>query len=79
MSFWANAVEATRNVVTEDDFEVAANRLVTEQVLYAADRGSKVAGLRATDSDDPDSAATRRSGNGHDRVVRREHGRPLAR
>lgn len=43
MSFWANAVEATRHVVTEDDFEAAANRLVTEQVLYAADRGSKVA------------------------------------
>lgn len=43
MSFWANAAEATKNVVTEDDFEAAANRLVTEQVLYAADRGSKVA------------------------------------
>lgn len=43
MSFWANAAEATRNVVTEDEFEVAANRLVTEQVLYAADRGSKAA------------------------------------
>ena len=43
MSFWANAVEATRNVATEDDFEAAANRLITEQVLYAADRGSRVA------------------------------------
>lgn len=43
MSFWANAVEATKNVVTEDEFEAAANRLVTEQVLYASDRGSKVA------------------------------------
>lgn len=43
MSFWTNAAEATRNVATEDDFEAAANRLVTEQVLYAADRGSKVA------------------------------------
>jgi len=43
MSFWANAAEATKNVVTEDDFEAAANRLVTEQVLYAADRSSKVA------------------------------------
>lgn len=43
MSLWANAVEGTRNAVTEDDFEAAANRLVTEQVLYAADRGSKVA------------------------------------
>lgn len=43
MSFWANAVEGTRNAITEDDFEAAANRLVTEQVLYAADRGGKVA------------------------------------
>ncbi|WP_266171219.1 DUF4194 domain-containing protein [Dyella subtropica] len=43
MSFWANAVEGTKNVVTEDDFEAAASRLITEQVLYAADRGSKVA------------------------------------
>lgn len=43
MSFWVNAVEGTRSAVTEDDFEAAANRLVTEQVLYAADRGSKVA------------------------------------
>lgn len=43
MGFWSNAVEATGNVATEDDFEAAASRLVTEQVLYAADRGSKVA------------------------------------
>ena len=43
MSFWTDAAEATKNVVTEDDFEAAANRLVTEQVLYASDRGSKVA------------------------------------
>lgn len=43
MSFWANAVEATRNAVTEDDFEAAANRLVTDQVLYAVDRSSKLA------------------------------------
>lgn len=43
MSFWTNAVEATRNAATEDDFEAAANRLITEQVLYAADRSSKVA------------------------------------
>jgi len=42
MSFWTDAAAATKNVVTEDDFEAAANRLVTEQVLYAADRGSKV-------------------------------------
>lgn len=48
MSFWANAVEATKNVVTEDEFEAAANRLVTEQVLYAADRGSKVRALTPT-------------------------------
>lgn len=43
MSFWANAVAATKDVVTEDEFEAAANRLITEQVLYAADRGSKLA------------------------------------
>ena len=43
MSFWANAAAATRDVVTEDEFEATASRLVTEQVLYAADRGSKVA------------------------------------
>lgn len=43
MSFWANAAEATKEMATEDDFEMAASRLVTEQVLYAADRGSKVA------------------------------------
>lgn len=43
MSFWANAVTATKDVVTEDEFEATASRLVTEQVLYAADRGSKVA------------------------------------
>jgi hypothetical protein len=43
MSFWTDAAQATKNVVTEDDFEAAANRLVTEQILYAADRGSKVA------------------------------------
>ncbi|KWO45436.1 hypothetical protein WT97_14530 [Burkholderia sp. MSMB1459WGS] len=43
MSFWTDAATATKNVVTEDDFEAAANRLITEQVLYAADRGSKVA------------------------------------
>jgi len=43
MGFWTDAAEATKNVVTEDDFEAAANRLVAEQVLYATDRGSKVA------------------------------------
>jgi hypothetical protein len=43
MGFWSTAAEASGNVVTEDDFEAAASRLITEQVLYAADRGSKVA------------------------------------
>jgi hypothetical protein len=43
MSFWTNAAESTRNVVLEEDFEAAAYRLVTEQILYAADRGSKLA------------------------------------
>lgn len=43
MSFWTDAATATKNMATEDDFEAAANRLITEQVLYAADRGSKVA------------------------------------
>lgn len=43
MSFWANAAAATKDVVTEDEFEATASRLITEQVLYAADRGSKVA------------------------------------
>lgn len=43
MSFWESAAESTRNTVTEDEFEAAANRLVTEQILYAADRGSKLA------------------------------------
>lgn len=43
MSFWADAAAATKDVVTEDEFEATASRLVTEQVLYAADRGSKVA------------------------------------
>lgn len=43
MGFWSTAADASGNVVTEDDFEAAASRLITEQVLYAADRGSKVA------------------------------------
>ena len=36
MSFWENAV-ASADGMTEDDFEQAASRLITEQVLYAAD------------------------------------------
>ena len=43
MSFWTPAVEACNNNVTEDDFETAADRLVCEQVLYGADRSSKLA------------------------------------
>ena len=42
MSFWENAV-ASADGMTEDDFEQAASRLITEQVLYAADYRSKVA------------------------------------
>lgn len=43
MSFWTNAEEATRGVVTEEDFEAIAYRLVSEQVLYQADRKSRTA------------------------------------
>ncbi|WP_277401688.1 DUF4194 domain-containing protein [Achromobacter xylosoxidans] len=43
MSHWDRAVEATDNVARQEDFEAAASRLVSEQVLYAADRGSKIA------------------------------------
>lgn len=43
MSFWSTAVAATDNAATEEDFEAAASRLVSEQALYAADRGSRVA------------------------------------
>ena len=42
MSFWENAV-ASADGMTEDDLEQAASRLITEQVLYAADYRSKVA------------------------------------
>ena len=42
MSFWADAVAAADGK-TEADFEQAADRLISEQVLYAADRHSKTA------------------------------------
>jgi len=42
MSFWQDAVAKTSGA-TEDDFELAASRLINEQVLYAADRHSKTA------------------------------------
>lgn len=41
--FWENVATRTDGVVTADDFETAAYRLVTEQVLYHADRQSRVA------------------------------------
>lgn len=43
MSFWTSAAEAEGKAVLEEDFEAAAYRLISEQILYAADRGSKVA------------------------------------
>lgn len=43
MSLWDRAVSATDDVARHEDFEAAASRLVSEQVLYAADRGSKLA------------------------------------
>ncbi|MCM5680110.1 DUF4194 domain-containing protein [Schlegelella sp. S2-27] len=43
MSFWTNAEQATKGVVTEEDFEAMAYRLVSEQVLYQADRKSRTA------------------------------------
>lgn len=42
MSFWADAVAAADGK-TEADFEQAADRLISAQVLYAADRHSKTA------------------------------------
>lgn len=42
MSFWADAVAAADGK-TEADFEQAADRLISEQVLYAADQRSKAA------------------------------------
>lgn len=43
MSFWTNAEEATKGVVREEDFEAIAYRLISEQVLYQADRKSRTA------------------------------------
>jgi len=43
MSFWTNAEEATNGVVREEDFEAIAYRLISEQVLYQADRKSRTA------------------------------------
>lgn len=43
MSFWSNAEEATKGVVREEDFEAIAYRLISEQVLYQADRRSRTA------------------------------------
>lgn len=41
--FWEHAAAKTDGVVTVEDFESAAYRLVTEQVLYYTDRHSRVA------------------------------------
>jgi hypothetical protein len=41
--FWENVAARTDGVVTVEDFETAAYRLVTEQVLYYTDRHSRVA------------------------------------
>ncbi len=43
MSFWTHAEEATKGVVREEDFEAIAYRLISEQVLYEADRKSRTA------------------------------------
>ena len=43
MAFWDNAVAASDNTVEADEFEAAAYRLLAEQVIYDADRGSHVA------------------------------------
>lgn len=43
MSLWDNAVEASRGLGTQEDFEAAAYRLLAEQVIYASDRGNKLA------------------------------------
>ncbi len=41
--FWENVAARTDGIVTADEFETAAYRLVTEQVLYHADRQSRIA------------------------------------
>lgn len=43
MSHWDNAVASTQDRATQEDFEAAAYRLVAEQVIYASDRGNKLA------------------------------------
>jgi len=43
MSFWENAVEATRGVATVEMLEGIAYRLLSEQAIYAVDHGSKTA------------------------------------
>lgn len=43
MSFWTGAEEATNGAVREEDFEAIAYRLMSEQVLYQADRKSRTA------------------------------------
>jgi len=40
---WANAAARTNGESVPEDFEIAAYRLITEQVLYYADRASRVA------------------------------------
>jgi len=41
--FWENVAARTDGIAIADDFEAATYRLVTEQVLYHADRQSRVA------------------------------------
>lgn len=43
MAQWETLSERTQGIYTVDQFESAAYRLVTEQVLYSADRRSRVA------------------------------------
>lgn len=43
MSLWDNAVEAACGLAIQEDFEGTAYRLVTEQAIYASDRGNKLA------------------------------------
>jgi hypothetical protein len=43
MSFWDSAEEATKGVATVEMLEAIAYRLMSEQAIYAADHGSKVA------------------------------------
>ena len=43
MGFWDHAIEASSGTATASDFESAAYRLLAEQVIYDADRSSRVA------------------------------------